>query len=654
MRSEKIFKGTEMKDVLEIKLPNGSQRMYPKSAEKCVTGETIAASIGKRLAEDAVAIRVNGALRDLTRPIQEDATIEIITRQDPEGLEILRHDTAHILAEAVKELYPETQITIGPAIENGFYYDFYRKEAFSTEDFPKIEQKMRDIIDRNTPFVREEWPRDKALAFFKEHGEAFKAELIESIPKGDVITLYRQGDFIDLCRGPHLPSTGKISKHFKLMKLAGAYWRGDSNNPMLQRMYGTAWATEKDLKDHLYQLEEAEKRDHRRLGHEMNLFHLQEEARGSVFWHPKGWTLYVLLQNYMRKRLAKRGYQEVHTPEILDRSLWEASGHWEKFQEEMFILKDEERDLALKPMSCPGHIQIFKQGIKSYRDLPLKLAEFGSCHRNEPSGSLHGLMRVRSLVQDDGHIFCTPEQIKEETSAFCSLLKSIYKDFGFEDILVKFSDRPLKRVGSDAVWDKAEKALKEATEASGIKLILNPGEGAFYGPKLEFVLKDAIGRDWQLGTLQVDFILPERLGASYIGEDGQKHTPVMLHRAIFGSMERFIGILIEHFSGKFPFWLAPVQVQILTITSDADVYGKDVLEALKEAGIRAEGDFRNEKISYKIREHSLQKVPVLIIIGKKEAELNQVTLRIFGEEGQETLALPDAVAKLSLEGKGPF
>ncbi len=642
-----------MKDVLDIKLPDGSCRTYPQKGS-IVTGESIAASIGKRLSEDAVAIRVNGTLRDLTRPLEEDASIEIITRQDPEGLEILRHDTAHILAEAVKELYPETQITIGPAIENGFYYDFYRKEAFSTENFETIEQKMREIIDRNTPFEREEWSRDDALTFFKNQGEMFKAELVESIPKGETITLYRQGNFIDLCRGPHLPSTGKIGKHFKLMKLAGAYWRGNSNNPMLQRMYGTAWATEKELKDYLYQLEEAEKRDHRKLGHEMNLFHLQEEARGSIFWHPKGWALYVLLQNYMRKCLFKQGYQEVHTPEILDRSLWEASGHWEKFREEMFVLKDEDRDLALKPMSCPGHIQIFKQGIKSYRDLPLRFSEFGSCHRNEPSGSLHGLMRVRSLVQDDAHIFCTPEQIKEETISFCALLRAVYKDFGFDDIVVKFSDRPLKRAGSDEVWDKAEKALREAAEASGIELILNPGEGAFYGPKLEFVLKDAIGRDWQLGTLQVDFILPERLGASYIGEDGQKHIPVMMHRAIFGSMERFIGILLEHFAGKLPLWLAPIQVQVLTITSDADVYAKQALEALKNAGLRAEGDFRNEKISYKIREHSLQKIPVLLIIGKKEAELNQVTLRVFGKEGQETLALSDAVAKLSLEGKGPF
>ncbi|MBS0185937.1 MAG: threonine--tRNA ligase [Proteobacteria bacterium] len=641
-----------MRDSIEIKLKDGSLQTY--SRKECLTGERIAASIGKRLAEDAVAIRVNGALRDLTRPIEEDASVEIITRQDPEGLEILRHDTAHILAEAVKELYPETQITIGPAIENGFYYDFYRKETFSTEDFEKIEKKMREIIDRNTPFEREEWSRDEALAFFKGQGETFKAELIESIPQKETITLYRQGKFVDLCRGPHLPSTGKIGKHFKLMKLAGAYWRGDSKNPMLQRMYGTAWATEKELKDYLYQLEEAEKRDHRKLGSEMNLFHLQEEARGSVFWHPKGWTLYVLLQNYMRKRLSKQRYQEVHTPEILDRSLWEASGHWEKFRDEMFVLKDEDRDLAIKPMSCPGHVQIFKQGIKSYRDLPLRFSEFGSCHRNEPSGSLHGLMRVRSLVQDDAHIFCTPEQIKDETSNFCSLLRSIYKDFGFEDIVVKFSDRPLKRAGSDEVWDKAEKALREAAEASGIELVMNPGEGAFYGPKLEFVLKDAIGRDWQLGTLQVDFILPERLAASYIGEDGQKHIPVMIHRAIFGSMERFIGILIENFAGKFPFWLAPIQVQVLTITSEADDYGKHALEALRNAGLRAEGDFRNEKISYKIREHSLQKVPVLMIIGKKEAELNQVTLRILGKEGQETLALPDAIAKLSSEGKGPF
>lgn len=639
--------------MIEITLPDNSVRSY-SNEHGPVTGETIARSLGKKLAEDAMAIRVNGELKDLSRPLLENAHIEIVTRQHKDGLEILRHDTAHILAQAIKTLYPETQITIGPAIENGFYYDLYREIPFSSEDFDKIEQKMREIVDQDLPFIREEWTREEALKFFKNQGETFKAELVESIPAGEAITLYRQGDFVDLCRGPHLPSTGKIGKNFKLMKLAGAYWRGDPKNPMLQRMYGTVWPTEKELKAYLHQLEEAEKRDHRRLGREMDLFHMQEEGRGTVFWHPKGWALYLLLQAYMRKRLGLHGYQEVHTPQVLDRSLWEASGHWDKFREDMFTLKDEDRDLVLKPMNCPGHIQIFKQGLKSYRDLPLRFSEFGSCNRNEPSGALYGTMRVRSFVQDDAHIFCTPEQIKAETIDFCTFLRAVYEDFGFEEITVKFSDRPLKRVGSEEVWDKAEKALKEAASASGIPLILNPGEGAFYGPKLEFVLKDAIGRDWQLGTFQVDFTMPERLGASYIGEDGQKHVPVMLHRAIFGSLERFIGILIEHFAGKFPFWLAPLQVQVLTITSEADTYGQEVLALLKETGLRVEGDFRNEKISYKIREHSLQKIPVLCIVGKKEADMKQVTLRWFGEEGQETLELQEAVRKLSHKGRGPF
>jgi threonyl-tRNA synthetase len=640
--------------MITITLPDGSTRQYTPDANGGVTGLTVAESIGKRLAEDAVAVRVDGELWDLTRTISKDARIEIITRKTADGLEIIRHDTAHILAQAVKELYPETQITIGPAIENGFYYDFHREAPFSTEDFEKIEARMRALIAQDIPFVREEWERSKAVDFFKSIGEHFKVELIESIPEGDLITFYRQGDFIDLCRGPHLPSTGKIGTHFKLMKLAGAYWRGDSKNPMLQRVYGTAWATEKDLAQYLHQLEEAEKRDHRRLGREMNLFHLQEEARGSIFWHPRGWTLYLLLQEYIRVRLASQNYQEVRTPELVDLTLWEASGHWEKFQEHMFTVEDEDRILALKPMNCPCHVQIFKQGLKSYRDLPLRMAEFGACHRNEPSGALHGIMRVRGFMQDDAHIFCTPEQITSETKLFCDLLLSVYKDFGFQDVIVKFSDRPEKRAGNDETWDRAENALRSAAETAGLPLILNPGEGAFYGPKLEFVLKDAIGRDWQLGTLQVDFVLPERLGASYIGEDGNKHTPVMLHRAILGSIERFYGVLLEHFAGRLPLWLSPVQVQILTVTAEADAYAQEVLAEMKKAGIRAEIDLRNEKISYKIREHSLQKIPVLVILGKKESDAKTVVLRRLGQESQEMLALADAIGKLAVEGKGPF
>lgn len=640
--------------MIEITLPDGSHRSYDPAQIGGVTGLTIAASIGKKLAEDAVAIRVNGELWDLTRPIEQDASIQLITRQSAEGLEILRHDTAHILAQAVKELYPDSQITIGPAIENGLYYDFYRKEHFSSEDFAKIEERMQQLIDRDIPFQREVWDRDQAIKFFKKQGESFKAELIESIPAGELITLYRQGDFVDLCRGPHLPSTGKIGKHFKIMKLAGAYWRGDSKNPMLQRMYATAWNTEKELKDYLYQLEEAEKRDHRRLGREMNLFHLQEDARGCVFWHPKGWTLYTTIQNYIRQRIMPEGYQEVHTPEIVDRSLWEASGHWDKFGEDMFITKAEEKILALKPMNCPCHIQIFNQGIKSYRDLPLRLAEFGCCHRNEPSGALLGIMRVREFTQDDAHIFCTPEQIAAETKSFCKLLLSVYKDFGFTDVRVKFSDRPQKRVGSDEVWDRAESALRQASEEAGLHLIHNPGEGAFYGPKLEFVLKDAIGRDWQLGTLQVDFTMPERLGATYVGEDGQKHTPVMLHRAILGSLERFIGVLIEHYAGRLPLWLAPVQASILTITSETEPYARQVAYLLKKKGLRIEEDYRNEKISYKIREHSLQKTPVLVVLGKKEADSQSIVLRRLGQEQQETVPLLEGIDLLAKEGKGPL
>ena len=634
-----------------VTLPDGSQRTY----EKNVTGFDIAQSIGARLAQDAVVIKVDGQLRDLSYTFQEDAQVQIITKTSPEALEILRHDAAHVLAEAVKELYPKAQITIGPSIENGFYYDIYHTQSFTPEDLIKIEQRMKEIIDRDTSFVREVWTRAKAIEHFKSIDEHFKAELIEGIPEGEEVSLYRQGNFLDLCRGPHLPSTGKIGKAFKLMKLAGAYWRGDHRNPMLQRIYGTAWFSEKQLQEYLHQLEEAEKRDHRKLGREMNLFHLQEDAPGSVFWHPKGWTLYRELQNYIRKRISKADYVEVNTPIMVDRTLWEMSGHWEKFREAMFTSsEDESKTLVIKPMNCPCHVQIFKQGaVKSYRDLPLRMAEFGACHRNEPSGSLHGIMRVRSFVQDDAHIFCTQDQITSETKIFCDLLLSVYKDLGFHDVKVKFSTRPEVRAGSDEIWDQAEEALRIATEATGLPYTINPGEGAFYGPKLEFVLRDAIGRDWQCGTLQVDFVLPQRLGALYTGEDGQRHVPVMLHRAILGSLERFTGVLIEHFSGKFPLWLSPVQVAIATITSEANEFAQDFFEQLKSQGLRAELDIRNEKINYKIRELSLQKVPYIFVIGKREAEQGTVAIRKLGSEGQEILNLQEALAKLKKEAENP-
>jgi threonyl-tRNA synthetase len=636
--------------MIAITLPDGSIRRY----ERAVTGYEIASSIGARLAQDAVVVKIDGKLSDLTLPVAQDAKVEIVTRTSEEALEIFRHDAAHVLAEAVKELYPEVQITIGPAIENGFYYDIYREQSFTPEDLEKIERRMREIVDRDEPLVREVWPRDKAIEFFKSIGEHFKAEIISNIPEGEDVSLYRQGNFIDLCRGPHLPSTGKLGKAFKLMKLAGAYWRGDHRNPMLQRIYGTAWATEKQLQDYLKQLEESEKRDHRKLGRDMNLFHFQEEALGAVFWHPKGWELYRGLQNYIRKRISKLGYAEVNTPIMVDRALWEASGHWEKFREAMFTSsEDEEKTLVVKPMNCPCHVQIFKQGIKSYRDLPLRLAEFGACHRNEPSGSLHGLLRVRSMVQDDAHIFCTEDQITSETKDFCDLLLSVYKDLGFENIRVKFATRPDVRAGSDEIWDKAEQALREATEAAGLNYVINPGEGAFYGPKLEFVLRDAIGRDWQCGTLQADFVLPQRLSASYIGEDGKRHTPVMLHRAVLGSLERFTGILIEHFSGKFPLWLSPVQVAVTTITSEGDEFARDVAQLLRKHNLRVELDLRNEKINYKIRELSLQKIPYIFVIGKWEAEQKTVAIRKLGLETQEILALQAAVDKLVKEAVNP-
>ena len=632
----------------DIHLPDGSVRSY----DDPVTGLAVATDIGKRLAKDAVAIRIDGELKDLTTVIEQDAAVAIVTRSEPDGLELLRHDAAHALAEAAKELYPEIQITIGPAIENGFYYDFSRAEPFTPEDLERMEERMREIVDRDETITREIWDRDEAVRFFKEQGEHYKAEIIADLPEGEVITIYRQGEFVDLCRGPHLPSTGRLGKAFKLTKLAGAYWRGDSRNEMLQRVYGTAWSNDKELKAYLHQLEEAERRDHRRLGREMDLFHFQEEAPGAVFWHPKGWTLFLSLIEYMRRRQQAAGYVEISTPDILDRSLWEASGHWETFRENMYTTETPDgRVYAVKPMNCPGGVQVFKHGITSYRDLPARVAEFGKVHRYEPSGALLGLMRVRAFTQDDAHIFCTPEQITEECIEVCRLILSIYRDFGFEDVHIKFADRPENRVGSDDIWDKSEAALRAAIDSSGLGYTLNPGEGAFYGPKLEFVLRDAIGRDWQCGTLQVDLTLPERFGATYIGEDGHKHTPVMLHRALFGSLERFAGILIEHYAGRLPFWLAPLQIVVATITSDGDDYAREVVEVLRNHGLRVQADLRNEKINYKVREHSLQKVPVIIAVGKREVDDRSVSLRRLGAKGQEVLSLDDAARRLKADAE---
>ncbi|NNC63417.1 MAG: threonine--tRNA ligase [Gammaproteobacteria bacterium] len=629
-----------------ITLPDGSTRDYPEP----VTGLEIAASIGARLEKDAVALRVDGEFVDLSLELRDPASVEIVTRTSDAGLEILRHDAAHVMAEAVKELYPDTQVTIGPAIEDGFYYDFAREEPFTPEDLERIEARMREIVARDEAITRELWDRDEAVSFFGDQGEKYKAEIIASIPADEEISLYRQGEFIDLCRGPHLPSTARLGQAFKLTKLAGAYWRGDSRNEMLQRIYGTAWASEKDLKAYLHRLEEAERRDHRKLGRAMDLFHFQDEAVGAAFWHPNGWTLFQTLIGYMRDRQLDSGYREVNTPELMDRSLWEASGHWESFGEHMFTSHTaDERTLAVKPMNCPGHVQIFRNELRSYRELPLRLAEFGKVHRYEPSGALHGLMRVRAFTQDDAHIFCTADQITSETGKVCDLLLGIYKDLGFDDILIKFADRPERRVGSDEVWDRAETALKDAMDALGLEYTHNPGEGAFYGPKIEFVLRDAIGREWQCGTLQVDFNLPGRLGATYIGDDGEKHTPVLLHRAIFGSLERFIGILLEHFAGKLPLWLAPVQAVVATITSDADAYALEVVEALEKAGLRAEADTRNEKINLKVREHALAKAPVLLALGKREVEERTVSIRRLGEKAQQVLPLDDAVAALDAE-----
>ena len=636
--------------MVAITLPDGNVRQYPGP----ITGADVARDIGPGLAKAALAIRVAGQMRDIKDVLDTDCRLEIVTAKDADALELLRHDAAHIMAEAVKELYPEAQVTIGPSIENGFYYDFARPIPFTPEDLEKIEARMHDIVARDEQITREVWERDDAVKFFQDLGEAYKAELIASIPEGQKISLYRQGNFMDLCRGPHLPSTGRLGKAFKLMKLAGAYWRGDSRNEMLQRIYGTAWFDKKDLDGYLTMLEEAEKRDHRRIGREMELFHQQEEAMGSIFWHPKGWKVWRIVENYVRRKLEDGGYVEVKTPQLVDRSLWEASGHWEKFGENMFTVQtQDEKTLAVKPMNCPCHVQIFRQGIKSYRDLPLRMAEFGSCHRYEPSGALHGIMRVRAFTQDDAHIFCTEDQITSETVAFCELLKTVYADFGFTDVRVKFSDRPAKRAGADETWDRAENALLQASQAAGLETILNPGEGAFYGPKLEFVLRDAIGRDWQCGTMQVDFVLPERLDASYVAEDGSRKRPVMLHRAILGSFERFLGILIEHHAGRFPLWLAPVQVVVATIVSDADDFARDVVAALKAAGMRADLDVRNEKITYKVREHSVAKVPVMLVIGKREAENRTVTMRRLGSPDQETVALEQVVATLARESTPP-
>ncbi len=636
--------------MVAIHLPDGSRRDF----EAAVSGAEIAAAIGPRLAKDALALKADGLVKDLAHIVAQDTTVEIVTAKHEDSLELLRHDCAHVLAEAVQEIYPETQVTFGPATENGFFYDFARKEPFTTEDLEIIEKRMHEIVDRDEQIVREVWDRNVAIRHFQEIGEKYKAEHIQTLPQDVEISIYRQGNWLDLCTGPHLPSTGRLGHAFKLLRVSGAYWRGDSKNEQLQRIYGTCWATEKQLKAYLTMLEEAEKRDHRRLGKEMNLFHLQEEAVGSVFWHPKGWELYRAVERYIRTRLEDAGYVEVKTPQLIDRTLWEASGHWEKFREHMFTaVSDDDRVLAVKPMNCPAHVQIFRQGQTSYRDLPLRMAEFGACHRNEPSGALHGLMRVRAFTQDDAHIFCTEDQINSETVIFCELLSSIYKDLGFEDFVVKFSDRPEVRAGTDETWDKAEASLKEAVEIAGLEYSLNPGEGAFYGPKLEFVLRDAIGRDWQCGTLQVDFVLPERLDATYIGEDDKRHRPVMLHRAIIGSFERFLAILIEHYGGRFPLWLAPVQVTVATITSDADDYGREVQAALKSAGLRTEIDLRNEKINYKIREHSLAKVPVIAVVGRREAEEGKVALRRLGSKEQQILSLEDAVALLGEESASP-
>ena len=642
--------GAEAGANVKLTLPDGSVRDYTAP----VTGAAVAADIGPGLAKAALAARIDGEMLDLNREIPGDCNFSIVTAKDEDALELLRHDAAHVLAQAVQELFPGTQVTIGPAIENGFYYDFARDEPFSTDDFEAIEKRMAEIVDQDLPIERQIWDRAEAIAHFKSIGEIYKAEIIRDLPESEEITIYQQGGWKDLCRGPHLPSTGKLGKAFKMLKLAGAYWRGDSRNEMLQRMYGTAWADEKQLKSYLTMLEEAEKRDHRRLGREMDLFHFQEEAPGAVFWHPKGWTLFRMLVDYMRRRQDEAGYVEISTPTLMDRAMWETSGHWETFREHMYTTETEDgRIYAVKPMNCPGGIQVYKQGSRSYRDLPIRMAEFGKVNRYEPSGALHGLMRVREFTQDDAHIFCTPEQMQDECQTVVRLILDIYRDFGFDDVRILFSDRPEKRIGEDAVWDKLEAALKGALESMGESYSYNPGEGAFYGPKLEFVLRDAIGRDWQCGTLQVDMNLTDRFDMTYVGEDGERHRPVMLHRALFGSLERFAGILIEHYAGRFPVWLAPVQAVVATITNDADDYANEVADALKSAGIRVEADLRNEKINYKIREHSHAHVPLIAVVGVREAEEKTVALRRLGGKAQEIVALDEAVARLVDEAAAP-
>ncbi len=627
-----------------ITLPDGSQRTYAEP----VTVAQVAADIGPGLAKAALAGKVDGSLVDTSFLIESDAALAIVTGKDPEGLEVIRHSTAHLLAQAVQAVYPDAQVTIGPVIENGFYYDFAFSRPFTPDDLEKFEAKMHELVKADLKVERRVMPRDAAVEMFKKIGEHYKAEIIASIPANEDISLYGQGDWFDLCRGPHVPGTGKLGA-FKLMKVAGAYWRGDSNNEMLQRIYGTAWASEKDLKAYLTRLEEAEKRDHRRVGRELGLFHTQEEAVGSVFWHPKGWTLWCTIEQYMRERLAEAGYVEVRTPQLVDRGLWEKSGHWENYAPHMFIAESEGRTLAVKPMNCPCHIQIYKVGTKSYRDLPLRMAEFGACHRNEPSGALHGIMRVRAFTQDDAHIFCTPEQVNAETARFVALLKSVYADFGFDEVEIKFSDRPPQRAGSDETWDMAEKALTDACEAAGLEYTLNPGEGAFYGPKLEFVLRDAIGRDWQCGTFQLDPILPVLLGAEYIGEDGAAHTPLMLHRAVLGSMERFIGILIEHHAGRFPTWLAPVQAVVMNITDGQADYCRKAAEFLKNQGLRVELDLRNEKVGFKIREHTLQRVPYLLVAGDRESGSSTLAVRTRNGKDLGAMSLETIAAKLADE-----
>ena len=649
--------------MITLTLPDGSTR----DVEAPLTGAEFAASISNSLAKKALALKLDGVLVDLATEIDRDCELAVITADDEEGVELMRHDCAHVMAQAVQELFPDTQVTIGPVIEDGFFYDFARETPFSLDDLETIEKRMRDIVERNEPIVREVWQRDEAIAHFREIGEIYKAEIIANIPGDEPITVYRQGDWKDLCRGPHLPSTGKLGKAFKLTKLAGAYWRGDSNNEMLQRIYGTCWANDKQLKAYLTMIEEAEKRDHRKIGREMDLFHLQEEAQGSVFWHKKGYIIWQALEQYIRRRLEANGYDEVKTPQLLDRRFWEQSGHWDKFRENMFVVPDEvpatdddaevfsgDADLmALKPMNCPAHVQIFKQGIKSYRDLPIRMAEFGCCHRNEAHGALHGLMRVRQMTQDDAHIFCREDQIIDEAVAFCGLVTQVYEDLGFNDVSVKLALRPDTRAGDDAVWDRAESGLRDALTAVGLEWEELPGEGAFYGPKIEYHLRDAIGRTWQCGTLQLDFVLPERLGASYIGEDGEKHMPVMLHRAVLGTLERFIGIMIESYAGKMPLWLAPQQVMVCPITTEADDYAHLVVAALKAQGLRADADTRNEKINYKVREHSVAKVPVILAVGGREAEAQTVSLRRLGSKDQEVVALGDVVTRLVEEACPP-